>query len=96
MRRFPHMSRVTRCISLEQLWNKETGYDLEFRQHERPALRNSRHALCDVVDIHSGVRREPREDEAGCCRGRDPLRLCPFVMKVRNQVSGVTEFSLSD
>ena len=39
---------------------------MEFRQHERPALRNSRHALCDVVDIHSGVRREPREDQAGC------------------------------
>ena len=48
------------------LWKKERGYDLEFRQHERPALRNSRHALCDVVYIHSGVRREPREDQAGC------------------------------
>ena len=44
------------------LWKKERGYDLEFRQHERPALRNSRHALCDVVDIRSGVRREPRGD----------------------------------
>ena len=45
------------------LWKKERGYDLEFRQHERPAL-NSRHALCDVVNIRSGVRREPRGDQA--------------------------------
>src|SRR6516162_5532948 len=50
------------------LWKKERGYDLEFRQHERPAVRNSRHALCDVVDIRSGVRREPRGDQAGLQR----------------------------
>jgi len=30
-------------------------YDLEFRPRERPALRHSRHALCDVVDLRSGV-----------------------------------------
>ena len=53
------MSRITRSIPLEE---GERGYDLEFRQHGRPALRNYRHALCNVVDIHSGVRREPRGD----------------------------------
>jgi len=35
-------------------------YDLEFRPHERSALRNSRHAAGDGVDLRSGVRREPR------------------------------------
>ena len=42
------------------LWKKESCYDLEFRPHERSALRNSRHAACDVVDLRSRVRREPR------------------------------------
>ena len=46
------------------LWKKESCYDLEFRPHRRPALRNSRHAACDVVDIRSGLRREPRGDQA--------------------------------
>jgi glutathione S-transferase-like protein len=36
-------------------------YDLDFRQHERPALRNPRHPACDVVDLRSGVR--PRADQ---------------------------------
>jgi hypothetical protein len=44
---------------------RRKGYDSEFRRHKRPALRNSRHALCDVVDIRSGVRREPCGDLAG-------------------------------
>src|SRR5262245_11168194 len=39
---------------------KERDYHLEFRPHERAALRNSRHAACDGVDLRSRVRREPR------------------------------------
>ena len=35
-------------------------YDLEFRPHERSALRNSRYAACDGVDLRPRVRREPR------------------------------------
>ena len=45
---------------------KETRYDLDFGRHGRPVLHNSRYAACDVVDIHSGVRRalrEPRADQ---------------------------------
>src|SRR5262249_11908031 len=44
-------------------WNKERRYDLDYRPHGRPALRHFRHAACDVVDVHSGVRREPRADQ---------------------------------
>jgi len=50
------------------LWKKERVYESEFRQHERSALHNSRRALCDVVDIRSSVRREPRGDQAGLQR----------------------------
>jgi hypothetical protein len=48
-----------RCI-------EETRYDLDFGRRGRPVLHNSRYAACDVVDIHSGVRRalrEPRADQ---------------------------------
>ena len=47
-------------------WKKETCYDLDFGRRGRPVLHNSRYAACDVVDIHSGVRRalrEPRADQ---------------------------------
>jgi len=47
-------------------WKKETRYDLDFGRRGRPVLHNSRYAACDVVDIHSGVRRalrEPRADQ---------------------------------
>ena len=45
-------------------WKKETCYDLDFGRRGRPVLHNSRYAACDVVDIHSGVRRALREPHA--------------------------------
>ena len=55
-----HISCIKRYFRLE----KETRYDLDFGRHGRPVLHNSRYAACDVVDIHSGVRRALREPRA--------------------------------
>src|SRR5262249_32738351 len=67
----PPTSRITRYFRLEE----ETRYDLDFGRHGRPALHNSRYAACDIVDIHSGVRRTARVISAllhyrtrDCCR----------------------------
>src|SRR5262245_4405649 len=45
-------------------WKKETRYDLDFGRRGCPVLHNSRYVACDVVDIHSGVRRALREPRA--------------------------------
>jgi len=51
-RRSPYMPDRDRSAE-----KKETRYDLDFGRRGHPALHNSRYAACDIVDIHSGVRR---------------------------------------
>src|SRR5262245_52744782 len=55
-----HISEIKRYFRLE----KETRYDLDFGRRGRPILHNARYAACDVVDIHSCVRRALREPHA--------------------------------
>src|SRR5215831_9317259 len=60
-------------------WKKETRYDLDFGRRGRHVLHNSRYAACDVVDIHSGVRRalpEPRAESGYLARRLHRSRRC--------------------
>ena len=67
---------------IHSAWKKETRYDLDFGRRGRPVLHNSRYAACDVVDIHSGVRRALREPRAyqstiALDRGNEAFSTCP-------------------
>jgi|SRR6516164_8541918 len=56
----PALSSYVPHNEIHPLGKKETRYDLDFGQHGRPALHDSRYTACDVMDIHSGVRRAAR------------------------------------